>query len=103
VPPSISKRVELRVQCKFRCIYHQNNLNVLKDSGEIVQYHFKINLGLVPKAATAAHSRILNKIAVMTQRYDDMRNYQIDPDWGKCARLYKLCEKCKARIFRNSI
>lgn len=103
VPPSISKRVELRVQCKFRCIYHQNNLKVLKGSGEIIQYHFKINLSLVPKAATAAHNRILNKTAVMTQRSDIMRNYPVDPDGGKCARLHKLCVKCKARIFRNSI
>jgi hypothetical protein len=83
VPPSISKRVELRVQCKFKCIYHLNNLKASKSSGVIVQYHFKINLSLVSKAATAARSRVLNKIAAMTQRYEVMRNYPIDPDGGK--------------------
>jgi hypothetical protein len=41
VPPSISKRVELRVQCKFPCIYRLNNLIELKSGGEFGQYHFK--------------------------------------------------------------
>jgi hypothetical protein len=44
-----------------------------------------MNLSLVRKAATAAHSRILNRIAVMSQRYNVMRNYPVDPDGAECA------------------
>jgi hypothetical protein len=43
-----------------------NNLKALKGSSETVQYHFKINLSLVPIAATASQSPIPNKTAVMT-------------------------------------